>query len=122
MNLLTPDDFSTLFFLGDLNKFLHTNYEIDFDFDDGKPHKTNDELSYVIVIKGVTDDLYVFIDHVCGGRLYIKECRHHTIRSIKESLLEYAAINKKEPRFIVDCDKFFEEIRESYKAYEHYIK
>lgn len=114
MNLLNPYEFSTLYFLKDTD-MLHCGFEIEFDFNDGKECKI---LGYVATVKGVTDNRFLIIDHVCGGELYVKECWKDTRHKIEDGFIEFAKKHNKKPIFIVDCDRFFESVKDYYNQFE----
>ena len=113
MNILTPYEFSRLYILDDGDLSLHVGIEIEFDFASKRDHSI---VGYVAVLQSITSDLHLYIDNVCGGEFYMKKVR--STYDIKNGLIEYAEKRGKDPMFVVDCDKYFDEIKKFYE----YIK
>ena len=109
MNLLSPTEFSRLYILDDDELFIHTGFEIGFDFYKGK---NKEIMGYVAVLRSVIDDLCLYVDHGCGGRFYVKKVRQ--VKDIEAGLIDYANIYDAKPLFLVDCDKYFDEIKNFY--------
>ena len=105
MNILTPSEFADLFLIGNT---IHVGYEILFGFYD---KKEKDVLEYVATLYSVTDDLNLYVDNILGGNFYVKNVERYMAQiDIKTGLIEFSRKRKREPMFIVDCDKYFKDI------------
>lgn len=114
-NYVNPTQFTNLYILNDQTIPIHVGFEINFDFDDGRHHET---LEYIAVLRSVTDDLSIYIDHICGGCLYVKKIRnnYYATQDIYDSLIEFAERRKRKPKFIVDANKYFEKVGKFYES------